>query len=488
MKRTLLALFTLMFLTSVCLYAQESEPNDVRNDADKLNLNTSNTGAIGVANDVDWWKVITTSDGKLDITLAVSNSLYCYFQLYDNNGTTLIFSDYTNGTKTHGFDGLAPGTYFIYIYAFTAGQLPAYTVSNALTVAPLTIDTEPNSLYTQANVLPLNGSSTGHVGFYYNGVRDTTDWWKITTLGNGELEMTMVSSNGNYVYYSLYDGNGSTLLKSDYTNGTKTYQVDGLAAGTYYVKVYCFYNNDFAPYTLTSIFNVPPVANDAEPNNTKGQAKTLQLNNQKTGQVGYYYNGVRDTTDWYKLTTDTDGDLELTIKSENGEYVYVTLYDKDGTTLLNSHYSNGTSAQNILGLAAGNYYLRIYCFYNYKWADYTIADTLTVAPVANDAEANNTADKAIVFAENSTVTGHVGYYFNLERDTADWYQIVTSEDGQIALTIDPTITEYVYATLYDQDGTTSLASNYSNSSIVVSADGLAAGTYYVRVYCYYNYK
>ncbi len=488
MKNKLLACCLLLLFSAFQLFAAESEPNDVRGDADKLNLNSSNTGDIGIPGDVDWWKVTTTEDGKLDVTLVVSNSLNCYFQLYDNDATTLLKSSYTSGTATISQDGLAPGTYYIYVYAYFANQTPVYTISNALNVAPLTVDVEPNSMYTQANTLPLNGSSTGHVGYYYDGVRDTTDWWAITTTGNGELELTMASANGQYVYWVLYDGNGTTVLKSSYTAGTATHVTDGLAAGIYYVKVYCYYNNDFAPYTLTSLFNVPPVSNDAEPNNTKAQAKNLPVNNSKTGQVGYYYNGVRDTSDWFKVTTDLDGDLELTIKSENGEYVYCTLYDKNGTTVLLSNYTSGTLAINEYGLTAGTYYLRMYCYYSHKWADYTISDTLNLAPVANDAEPNNSTGTAVSFAENSTMTGHVGYYYNLERDTADWYEIVTSNDGQIVLTLTPEIAEYVYVTLYDEDGTTVLASHYSSTSTLTSKDGLAAGTYYARVYCFYNNK
>ena len=115
MKKTLLACCLLLLLTSIQFLAAESEPNDVRGDADKLNFNSSNIGAIGVPGDVDWWKVTTNVDGELDITLTVSNSLYCYFQLYDNNATTLLVSDYTNGTKTIDEDGLAPGTYYLHL-------------------------------------------------------------------------------------------------------------------------------------------------------------------------------------------------------------------------------------------------------------------------------------------------------------------------------------------------------------------------------------
>jgi hypothetical protein len=48
----------------------------------------------------------------------------------------------------------------------------------------------------------------------------------------------------------LYDNNGTTLLKSSYSNAAFDQNTDGLAAGTYYVRINSFYTTDFAPYTL----------------------------------------------------------------------------------------------------------------------------------------------------------------------------------------------------------------------------------------------
>ncbi|MBX7109856.1 MAG: T9SS type A sorting domain-containing protein [Chitinophagales bacterium] len=486
MTKILNTIIALLLLSTGWLYAVESEPNDVRNDADKLTLNSSNTGAIDIANDVDWWKVTTTSDGKLDVTLAVSNGLYCYFKLYDNDGTTLLKSDYTSGTKTYSQDGLAPGTYYIYIYAFNAGQLPAYTISNVLNTIAIANDAEPNDAYTQADVFALNGSVTGHIGYYYNGVSDVADWWSVTTTGNGKLDLQMISDNGQYLYWKLYDGDGTTLLKSDYTSGTKTYFVDGLAAGTYYVYVYPFYAGGFTPYTMSSTFTDPVVANDVEPNNSKSQSKNLPLNGSKTGQVGYYYNHVADSSDWFKVTTDLDGALKLTMASQNGQYIYFKLYDKNGTTLLKSDYTSGTKSYTVDGLAAGTYYINIHPFYANGFVPYTIEDTLIVAPVANDPEPNNGKSQATSFAVGGTVTGHSGYYYDGVADSSDWYKIITTEDGQISITITSNNGQYIYYQLYDNDATTLLKSSFTSGTASHSTDGLAAGTYFVKVYPYYS--
>src|SRR4051794_25776910 len=106
---TKLLLSTLLYcMVSFAAFSTETEPNDTKSQANTLTLNGSNTGAIGTATDVDWWKVVTTSDGKLSATLAISNGLYCYAALYDNNGTTLLTQNLTNGTSTViNQDGLA---------------------------------------------------------------------------------------------------------------------------------------------------------------------------------------------------------------------------------------------------------------------------------------------------------------------------------------------------------------------------------------------
>ncbi len=53
---------------------------------------------------------------------------------------------------------------------------------------------------------------------------------EVTTTGNGKLDLQMISDNGQYIYWNLYDGDGTTLLKSSYTSGTKSSSSDGLAA------------------------------------------------------------------------------------------------------------------------------------------------------------------------------------------------------------------------------------------------------------------
>ena len=252
----------ILLLCSSLIYskakANETEPNNTKAQANTLTLNGSNSGTIGTATDVDWYKVTTNADGKINLTLAVSNGLNAFFVIYDNDGTTVLGSTYTAGTASYSVDGLAAGTYYIQIYPYYAGQLPAYTLSNTLTAATPANDAEPDSTRAQALILPLNGSKTGHIGYYYNHHRDSVDVYKVTTTADGRLRLTMASANGQNVYIDLYDNNGTTLLGSAYTAGTAVLvDKDGLAAGTYYIRIHTYYTTEFAPYTLSDSLLVP---------------------------------------------------------------------------------------------------------------------------------------------------------------------------------------------------------------------------------------
>ena len=477
-----------LFFAAKPLMAAETEPNNNKATANTLALNGNNTGAIAVAGDEDWFAITTNADGKLSVTATISNGLTLRCYIYDNDGTTLINSGYSSNAVVVASDGLAAGTYYVKLVAYYAAQTPAYTISNTLTLPAQANDAEPNDSRAQANVLPLNGQKTGHAGYYYNLQRDTADWYKVTTDANGKLRVSATSGNGETVRVYLYDNNGTTLLSSAYSSATASFDADGLAAGTYYVKVFCFYNYDFAPYTLSDTLIKPSQEDDIEPNDSRAQAKVLPLNGEKTGHAGYYYNLKRDTADWYKVTTNADGKLRVSATSGNGETVRIYLYDNNGTTLLNSAYSSATASFDADGLAAGTYYVKVFCFYNYDFAPYTLSDTLIKPLQANDAAPNDSRDDATVLAENGTTTGHAGYYYNLNRDTADWYKVTTTTDGILRMTLTSGNGETVRVYLYDNNGTTLLSSDYSSSIASLDVNGLAAGTYYVKVFCYYNYK
>lgn len=488
----------LLFILLCCgfLYntakANETEPNDTRAQANTLALNGSNSGKINPTGDQDWWKITTTGDGQLDVTLTPLSGRYTWIYLYDNDGTTLLNSNYSTGAFTVSKDGLAAGTYYVKIVTYYSTDTSSYTISDALTQPAQANDAEPNNSKSQALTLPLNGNKKGHVGYYYNNHRDTADWYKITTNADGLLNLTLTPANGQYVWIYLYDNDGTTLLNSQYSTNTFNVNTDGLAAGTYFIKVICYYSGSgFAPYTLSNTLTQPADANDAEPNDTKAQAITLNLNDSTTGHTGYYYNNHRDSADWYKLTTDKDGYLRLSLTPENGEYVWIYLFDHDGTTLINSAYSTGKFDLYTDGLAAGTYYVRINCYYNSHFAPYNLTDSLFTYAYTADAEPNTKPYQAKTLPANAETPGHVGFYYNNARDSADWWKINYTGSGALTVTMNLEANkccgnQYTWMYIYQDTSASPIYSSYSTGQIVANLSSLAQGYYWVRINTYYN--
>ena len=490
--RKITILFLSLFLFANISFGQtnETEPNNTWDKANKMTLNTKIKGNIDPAGDVDWFKVTTTDDGKLTFTITPLTGKYINIQLFDTagvislNNKTLISSTFDFAT-----DGLAAGTYYAKVTCYYGTDTESYEVTPTLLKANVANDKEPNNSPSKAVTLNENKTITGHVGYYYNNERDTTDWYKITTTKDGRLDLKLTTENGNYINIYLYDANGSTKISEKSTiSPSGTLSTDGLAAGTYYIKIACYFNTQFTPYTLTDSLFPPVQANDLELNNNPATALNLSENATVTGHVGYYNNNYRDTTDWYKITTSKDGRLDLKLTTENGNYINIYLYDADGSTKIsekNTISPSGTLSTD--GLAAGNYYIKIACYYNSQFAPYTLTDSLFSPAQANDKEPNNNPQTAIPLSLNKTVTGHVGYYNDNKRDTTDYYKIMLPQDGQLDLTITTHNGQYINMYLFDKDGNTVINSRTTISpGSKLITDGLAAGTYYVKIACYYN--
>ena len=467
----------------------------------------------------DVWDITTNADGLLRLTFTTVSPADLFVTLYDNNGTTVLggpVESFNNSTVLLSTDGLAAGSYHVKITPFSTA-FGSYTLADSLFTSALAIDAEPNGTSAAAVTLPLNGSNTGHVGYYYNNLRDTTDWYKVTATTDGLLKIYLSSSRSSIysvnpldVNLYIYDNDGTTQLGfKEVFNGsgpaTDSITVDGLAPGTYYIKVQPFSTNEFANYTISNNLFTPPLANDAEPNGSVASAVILPVNGSMTGHVGYYYNHLRDTTDWYKVTTTTDGLLKIFLASSRGSIysvnpldVNVWIYDNDGTTQLGfKEVFNGsgpaTDSITVDGLAPGTYYIKVQPFSTNEFANYTISDALFIPTIINDMEPNGTPATAQVFPSNSNTKGHVGYYYNNQRDTADWYKITTLADGPLHIylnmqrgSIYSTNPLDMLLTFYSSDGTTQLGSKEIFNGNGPGTDSLnfallMAGTYFVKV-------
>ncbi|MFN0274397.1 MAG: hypothetical protein ACKVPJ_01525, partial [Chitinophagales bacterium] len=487
LHKTLWACIVLL-LTTTTFAATESEPNDTKATADDAPLTATNTGSADNGGDQDWWKVTITGNGTLTITTTPTISsefLWCY--LYDNDGTTLLSSGYSTTTFNESRVDLAAGTYYIKFICFYSTDSTGYDFTATYTAPSVPEDDEPNGSYLTANVIGLNDSTTGHVGYYYNLQRDTVDWYTITTTQDGPFYIYLESLNSEFTWAYLYDSDGSTLLASGYSTSAFSINRQDLAAGTYYVRVNTFYSYDYSPYKIRNESISVGLDNDAEPNDDVASAVVISPNSTNEGHIGYYNSGVRDVYDWYETTIPADGNLTLSLTgSVAGKYTWIYLYDSDGSTILQSSYSLSTFSISRDDLAQGTYYVRINEFYTgSEYTGYTLTSTFTTIGESNDLEPNNTTETATPLQTNTTVEGHIGYYNSGARDEYDFYALTIASAGDLTFSVDAIRDVYIYCRLYEDDGTTLLGGSYSYGSYTFTETDLPAGNYIVKVNCFY---
>ncbi|MBK7888980.1 MAG: T9SS type A sorting domain-containing protein [Bacteroidetes bacterium] len=467
--------------------------NDVYTQATLLALNDSVTGHIGYYHNLyddlnDWWAVTVNLDGRLDFTITSLNSQNVYALLYDGDGTTILAGSYTTTTNTYSEDGLAPGTYYILVKTFYPQEFAPYKLKNNLVLPPNTTESGiSNDFALNATNINLNDSINGHIGYRYNGNDDLRDWYKFTTTEDGHIFIKLDVFNGQNVFAQIFDGDTVSILTGSYTTTGATYSINGKAAGTYYVRVRNFYDSEWAPYAIR-LNLVPTVPDDPENNNTPATAVVMNPGDSVTGHIGYTYMSYDDVNDWYQVTTNADGEIVFKIHSLNTQNVYAELFDNDGVTDLAGSYTTTTATFNKNGLAAGTYFIRVKTYYLSEFAPYDLTVNLNVAPLANDAELNDSVEIALPLPVNTSVTGHIGYFYNDYDDLNDYYALTLPVDGKLTVTIDPELGQYTYATLLDNNGTTVLFNGYSNSILSQTANDLAAGTYYIRIRNYYAYE
>ena len=475
------------------------EANNTFSTAITQALNGSNTGHLGYyfnnkRDSTDWYKIVTTANGALQLSYTGNSGNCVYFQLFDGNGTTALNVEVFNcgGTSNQTTDGLAAGTYYVRIRQGSGNDFVTYTLSNTFIAPSVNVDSEPNNTFTTAITQALNGSNTGHLGYYFNNKRDSTDWYKIVTTANGALQLSYTGNSGNCVYFQLFDGNGTTALNAEVYNcgSTSTQTTDGLATGTYYVKIRQGSGNEFVTYTLSNTFIAPSVNTDPEPNNTRGTAKVIALNGTINGHIGYRFNGgLRDTLDWFKLTTTSAGTVQVFYTGLTGNCAYFQLYDNNATTAVSGEFFNcgGTNSLIVPGLNPGTYYIKIRPGNNTsQYATYTLSDTLILPLVAPDTEPNNQPSLAVAKLVNTAVTGLAGYYYNGVRDTADWYKINLPSSGGLQLQYTGNAGGCAYFQLFDTIVNGVLVPRNAEvfncgSTSTQNTDGLGNGTYYVRI-------
>lgn len=371
-------------------------------------------------------------------------------------------------------------------------------------------ENEPNNSFQTADNLQAAAQKNGSVT-----VADASDYFSTTLAADGTVQVVVTGTNtgsaSGYLRFYCYDKSGRELAnrivanKTDVaagTNVTDTINIYSRGADLIYFRMYA----DNQPFNYTIRYNLTTQsANDTEPNNTTGQAASMNEAELKRGHIGYTTDGVYDTRDYYKTALSTDGTIKLfasgTNTGSNPGYLRVYVYDKSGRELLNRILKNKTDVQpgetvsdtiSIYSRSADDIYFLLYAdnqSFSYN-LQYSLTDKST-----NDTEPNNTTGEATSFLEKATLQGHIGYTKDGVYDARDYFKSNITADGNLRVNISGLntggSTGYLRLYVYDQSGRELLNRIVGNTtnvpyqgtvSDVINIPSRSGETFYFLVY------
>lgn len=382
-----------------------------------------------------------------------------------------------------------------------------------ITGLPFAAEIEPNNSADLASALVIGVAESGA-----HDAADSTDWWKVVITADGKLTIRVPDpTSDECVGLQLFEQDATTLLKNNgscgYTSYASQITYNNLAPATYYIMA----TRGKLPggvYTITAEFTPESLTIDTEPNNVRDSACSLTLNGAVTGHLGFlngtvsdtiaWDNGKRDNIDWWKVTTEADGRLRVSVTSTASLCVQLrirTSTDTVGSLDINGScgYSTYRDYVEVKNLAPGTYYVEAFdpnWKLNTKFGGYTLACSLYTNTAPNDSEPNDYAGQAKSLTLNDSASGHLGYYFgdvedtigwiNDKRDNIDWWKMVVPQPGKLSITVSSDPALCVQMGLRSQtDTVTDLKGNgncgYSTYTPTLTYF-VTAGTYYLVAY------
>ena len=484
------------------------EDNDTLLTATTLTLTGETTvfNSLSVESlDDDWFRFRLNSIGRSTdlIRIAFTHALGDVdVALYSssNTSTPLLSSTGVGNTETISLTGLAAGEYYFRVYGYAGAENPDYSIT---LVAPTQTTTvvddifEQNDTFAQAAQLtltPSGGATTFNNLIIASG---DDDWFKFVLTSPGGVNdfVRISSSNSTDIDLALYNSANTFVGSSTSGGSNESVSLNGLAAGTYYVRAYGYAGASNPNYSLTistpSTSTTPPtLQNDSfEQNDTFAQATLLPL----TGAVSTFGNLViaSGDNDWFKFVLTSRGGVNdsVRISSSTNTDIDLALYNSANTLLTSSTSTTSNESISLSGLAAGTYYVRAYGYAGATNPNYTLTiNAINEAqPSALDDQfdrppaSNNTRETA-AFIGVDTVS-----LTNLVLRNEDWYRFTLRSAGGSAsaasLSFNGTLGDIDFQ-LYDSTGNLITGSYGVGNAENINLAGRNAGDYYLRVYGY----
>ncbi len=241
-------------------------------------------GAAAItSNEVDYYRFTATTSGTYVFTASRSNSsIDTVLGVFNSGGSRLGYNDDISSTNLNSRLTLsltAGNTYYVGITNYTGAPGGNYTWF----IDGPTADDRYEENDTQATATNL-GTSTSRQVLSNLVMADSADWFRFTTSGTGTsssyVAISFTHAQGD-LDMELVNSSGAVLARSNGVTNSESISLNGLAAGTYYVRVYGYNGARNPNYTLDVS---PPAASAPAPTPTGSFSITLRISGMTASQ------------------------------------------------------------------------------------------------------------------------------------------------------------------------------------------------------------
>lgn len=356
---------------------------------------------------------------------------------------------------------------------------------------------EPGSDYLERNNTQPTASNLGTIegsfrlpGLSIHNANDE-DWIRFTTAANSNhshyASITFNHLAGD-LDLELYDSNGLRLAQSATSSNQEFVSLQGLAAGSYFVKVLGYQGATNLDYEFSVNLPIVDIGGDGlEANDTISTATNLGIVTAAGQLTGLSIHSVTDT-DYFRFEIASQGKanqyVQIDFVHASGD-LELRLYNAAGILLETAATANDFERISLAGRNAGVYFVQVRGENNARNPLYSLIIQPPTSTIDADSfEPNDSRATATNFAvtqpfyEFDQLTIH-------QAGNEDWYSFFLSKPGAaghyVSATFEHSLGD-IDVQLLDRNGLLVRSSTLAANEERISLSGLPVSTYYVRVY------
>ena len=470
--------------------------NDSRSTATILSEQTGTLSDLTIhsSTDRDFYKLVLENDatGKnfVNIAFAAGQGDLALDMVNSNGSAVVKTGTATEDGKRIDLNGLAAGTYYIRVQGVSGSQ-NTYSLSwdgNNYGLAADACDTAAsNDSRSTATVLSDPAGTLNGLTIHSRADRD---FYKLVlendATGKNFVDIAFAADQGNLDLH-LINSSGTAVKTGTATDGGKRIDLNGLAAGTYYIRVQGVSGSQNT-YSLSwdgkNYGLAADVYDTGGSNDTRATATVLP---DLTGTLNDLSIHSRTDNDYFAFTLDNDGTAKnvasIVFDASQGD-LNLHLLNSSGTSVRTGTSTENGKAIDLSGLAAGTYYIRVQGASGAQNTYSLVWDGNNYGPKADVYDTDTSNDTRTTATVLPDLTGTLNDLSIHSSTDKDFFAFTLANDGTekniISIAFDASMGD-LNLQLLNSSGTSVKTGTLTESGRQIVLEGLAAGTYYIRV-------